>query len=279
MIRIDSHHHLWQYNTEDYGWIPDEMAVLRRDFLPEDLKIEIDKANIDKVITVQARQCLKETDWLLSLAGKYSFIGGITGWLPIQSDNFASILEKYIDFPKLKALRHVVQDEPDDWFLMHPKFLNGVKQIMKTRLLYEILIFERQLPAAIDFVNELPDDHILVLDHIAKPLIKKGEKEPWESRLRELAKHENVYCKLSGLVTEADLKKWTFSDLQPYMEIVLEIFGANRVMFGSDWPVCTSATTYSGWVKCVSQAIEHFSENEQNLIMGGNAVKIYGVNN
>lgn len=277
MIRIDAHHHLWHYNTQDYGWIPDEMAMLRRDFLPEDLKKELDAAKINQVITVQARQCVEETDWLLSLAEKYDFIGGVTGWLPIRSPEFPALLERYAQNPHLKALRHVVQDEPDNRYMMHTEFLDGAYELSKTNLLYEILIFERQLPEAIDFVTAMPDDRVYILDHIAKPKIKAGEMEPWASLLKKLAEHENVVCKLSGMVTEADLKNWTPEQLKPYIETVLETFGTKRVMFGSDWPVCTSAVTYRGWVDCVSSAISHLSSDEQEAIMGGNARTIYGV--
>lgn len=277
MMTIDAHHHFWHYNTQDYGWISDEMAVLRRDFLPEDLEQTIRAAHVDKVISVQARQCIEETDWLLGFAKKYSFIGGVTGWLPIQSPDFPSILERYAEIPELKALRHVVQDEPDDDFILRDDFVRGVREIMKTRLLYEILIFERQLPAAIRFVELMPDDRTFVLDHIAKPKIKAGEMEPWRSNLRKLAAHENVVCKLSGMVTEADLKNWTPEQLAPYFEVVLDTFGPKRVMFGSDWPVCTSATTYTDWKHCVEQAIAGLGADEKASIFGGNAATIYGV--
>jgi len=274
-MKIDAHHHFWRYNTRDYGWISDEMAVLRRDFLPSDLKPELDRAGIDRVVSVQARQCVEETEWLLSLAGENDFIAGVVGWLPIASPEFPALLERFAANPKLRALRHVVQDEPDDRFILGDAFNRGVDRILPTGLAYDILIFERHLPYAIEFVRRHAPEQVFVLDHIAKPKIAAGELRPWADELRKLAAFPNVFCKLSGLVTEADIHAWTPEQLRPYMETVLEAFGPDRVMFGSDWPVCTCAATYSRWRGVVGDFIAGLSEHEQASIMGGTALKAY----
>lgn len=273
MLTIDSHHHFWHYHPADYGWISDDMAQIRRDFLPADLKTELDTAGVDGVISVQARQSLAETDWLLGLAEQNAFIAGVTGWLPIAAPEFPELLERYVRHPKLKALRHVVQDEPDDRFLLGEAFNRGIARLADKNLVYEILIFERHLPVAAEFVKRHSREQRFVLDHIAKPKIRRGELEPWASGLRKLAAFPNVACKLSGLVTEADTRCWKREDLYPYMEIVLDAFGPDRVMFGSDWPVCLTGVGYREWKRLV----EEFAGSDREKIMGANALKIYGV--
>ena len=274
-MKIDAHHHFWHYNTQDYGWISDEMAVLRRDFLPADLKPELERAGIDRVVSVQARQCVEETEWLLKLAEENDFIAGVVGWLPIASPDFPALLEKFAANPKLRAIRHVVQDEPDDRFILGEAFNRGIDRLLAAHLVYDILIFERHLPYAIEFVKNHSPEQVFVLDHIAKPKIAAGEMQPWADNLRKLAAFPNVYCKLSGLVTEADIHNWTPDQLRPYVETVLDAFGTGRVMFGSDWPVCTCATNYSAWHNLVGEFISRLSENEQAQIMGGTALKAY----
>ncbi len=274
-MKIDAHHHFWHYNTQDYGWISDEMAVLRRDFLPADLKSELDRAGIDRVVSVQARQCVEETEWLLKLAEENEFIAGVVGWLPIASPDFPALLEQFAANPKLRAIRHVVQDEPDDRFILGEAFNRGIDRLLSAHLVYDILIFERHLPYAIEFVKDHSPEQVFVLDHIAKPKIAAGEMQPWADNLRKLAAFPNVYCKLSGLVTEADIHNWTPDQLRPYVETVLDAFGPGRVMFGSDWPVCTCATTYSAWRGLVGEFISRLSEHEQAQIMGETALKAY----
>ena len=274
-MKIDAHHHFWHYNTQDYGWISDEMAVLRRDFLPADLEPELDRAGIDRVVSVQARQCIEETEWLLKLAEENDFIAGVVGWLPIASPEFPALLEKFAANPKLRAVRHVVQDEPDDRFILGEAFNRGISRLLSAHLAYDILIFERHLPYAIEFVKRHSEEQVFVLDHIAKPKIAAGEMQPWADNLRKLAAFPNVFCKLSGLVTEADIHNWTPDQLRPYVETVLDAFGPDRVMFGSDWPVCTCATTYSSWRGLVGEFISRLSEQEQAQIMGGTALKAY----
>ena len=274
-MKIDAHHHFWHYNTRDYGWISDGMAVLRRDFLPADLKPELERAGIDRVVSVQARQCVEETEWLLGFAEENDFIAGVVGWLPIASPEFPALLEKFAANPKLRAIRHVVQDEPDDRFILGEAFNRGIDRLLSAHLAYDILIFERHLPFAVEFVRNHSPEQVFVLDHIAKPKIAAGEMQPWADNLRKLAAFPNVFCKLSGLVTEADIRNWTPDQLRPYVETVLDAFGPGRVMFGSDWPVCTCATNYSAWRSLVGEFISHLSEHEQAQIMGGTALKAY----
>lgn len=274
MKRIDAHQHFWNYDAETHGWITEEMKTLRRDFMPEDLKKRLDEENMAGCVAVQADQSEEETRFLLNLEATYSFIKGVVGWLDIRADNFHKKLEQYSQYPALKGLRHIVQDEADDRFLLRPDFLKGIKRLGDYGLTYDILIYQRQLPAAIEFVKHFPAQPF-VLDHLGKPQIKAGLTIPWEERVRELALHENVYCKISGLVTEADWQNWAAEDLKPYLDIVFDAFGPERLMFGSDWPVCTLAAQYSEVVASVREYIKSYSEKKQNMIMGGNAQKFY----
>ncbi len=275
MLKIDSHHHLWRYNSADYGWIPDLMACLRRDFLLPELRAALDAANVQWSVAVQARQSEEETEFLLALAGEASSpILGVVGFLPLAADDFPSRLETFAAEKKLKGLRHVVQDEPDDRFLLDPAFNRGIRALKRYDLAYDILIFERQLPAAIEFVDLHPNQRF-VLDHIAKPGIKAAELEPWRSRLRELARRPNVCCKLSGMATEADMKCWTIEQLTPYFETVLEAFGPERLLFGSDWPVLEAAGGYEHWISTLEIWTSRLSQTEQELFWYKNATTFY----
>lgn len=276
MTKIDAHQHFWNYDAETYGWISEEMKRLRRDFMPLHLKKLLDREDIAGCVAVQADQSESETRFLLNLESKYSFIKGVVGWLDIAAENFAQRLEHYSRNPALKGLRHVVQDEPDDRFLLRPDFLRGIQILSDYNLTYDILIYERQLPSAIEFVSHFPGQPF-VLDHIGKPRIKAGVKDPWEEGIRELSQHDNIYCKISGLVTEADWKNWTTDDLKPYLDIVFDAFGAKRLMFGSDWPVCTLAAEYEEVVALLKQYIKIFSNEERAMIMGGNAREFYNL--
>jgi L-fuconolactonase len=252
------------------------MSVLRSDYLPAKLEQEIKSAAIDGVVSVQARQILQETEWLLDLADEHDFIRGVVGWVPLAAPNVRSHLEKFAARPKLKGVRHVVQDEPDERFILREDFNAGVRALIDYTLVYDILIFERQLPAAIEFVDRHPNQRF-VLDHLAKPSVKDQKREPWQANIRRLAERENVFCKLSGLATEADWENWTPGQLSVYLDTVLEAFGPRRVMFGSDWPVCLLATTYARWYNVVEQFCSKLSQNEQNHVFGGNAVEAYGL--
>ncbi len=273
---IDAHHHFWNYDPVEYGWIDDTMAVIRRDFGPEGLHEEISSAGVGGVVSVQARQSLQETEWLLELAGKNDFIKGVVGWVPLAEPGVGECLARLGTSTKWKGVRHVVQSEEDDRFLEREDFQRGIRELAPLGLVYELLIVERQLPAAIAFVDRHPDQSF-VLDHIAKPLIRSGIMEPWESRIRELARRENVVCKVSGLVTEADWQAWTPEALRPYVEVVLEAFGPGRLLFGSDWPVCLVASGYTRWLHTVRGLLRDLSKDEQALIFGGNARRVYSL--
>jgi L-fucono-1,5-lactonase len=271
---IDSHHHFWKYSPQEYGWIGEGQAVLKRDFLPATLKKEIDAAHVDGVVSVQARQTLEETRWLLELANQNDFIRGVVGWAPLISKDIEKDLEKIAGQKKLKAIRHVLQDEKDDRYAVRDDFQRGIGTLKKSGLVYDILIYEKQLPASIELVDKFPNQ-IFVLDHVAKPKIREKILSPWRERMKELAKRQNVYCKLSGMATEADHGGWEVADLKPYIDVVIDAFGPNRLMFGSDWPVCLLAVTYQKWTATVRDFVSKLSESEKNRVMGGTAVEAY----
>jgi L-fuconolactonase len=273
MERIDAHHHLWRYTPNEYGWIDDAMHALQRDFLPEDLAAEMRTPGVDGAITVQARQMLEETRWLLGLAAGSSTIRGIVGWAPIAEEGFAAAMEEFSEAPKLKGLRHIVQAEPDN-YLLREDFNRGISALRGSGLVYDVLVYERQLPQAIEFVGRHPEQ-AFVLDHIAKPRIREGVLEPWASRIRELAKRENVSCKVSGMVTEADWDGWTVETLRPYLDVVVEAFGPKRLMAGSDWPVCLVACGYAQWFGVLEEYFAGFSEAEREAVFGGTAARVY----
>jgi len=272
--KIDAHHHLWQYQIADYGWIDDNMSALKRDFLPADLERELRAAGIDGAVAVQARQTLGETSWLLDLASRSAFIRGVVGWAPITSENFPAELERLRSQEKLKGLRHVIQDEPDDNFILGEKFNAGISRLKDTSLVYDILIFEKHLPATIRFVDRHPHQ-VFVLDHVAKPKIRDRAMDPWRAHVAELARRENVYCKISGMVTEANWLSWSKEDLLPYLDVVLESFRPERLMVGSDWPVCLLATSYGNWFKTLNELLGELSRTEKDQVFGMTASKVY----
>jgi len=274
--RIDAHHHLWRYSQQEYDWIGPGMEAIARDFLPNGLKSELEACGVSGSVVVQARQTLAETDWLLGLAEKSPWIRGVVGWAPIADRNFSAILEKLRTSRKLKGLRHIIQAEPDDEFILRQEFGAGIKALSGSGLVYDILIYERHLPAAIRFVDRHPNQ-VFVLDHLAKPRIKERLLEPWRTQVLELAKRENLYCKLSGMVTEADWTEWTASDLRPYVHVALEAFGPARLMYGSDWPVCLLATKYDRWYRTAEHLLSGLSESEKKLVLGGVANRIYSL--
>jgi L-fuconolactonase len=271
--RVDAHQHFWRYTDAEFSWINDAMAVIRRDFLPSHLKPWLDDTGIDATVAVQARQSLEETEWLLSLAAESSWIEGVVGWVPLIERDAEASLERLSSNSRLKGVRHVLQAEPDG-YMERADFNAGLRLLRKFALTYDLLVLEHQLPVAIALVDRHPDQPI-VLDHLAKPRIAAHALEPWRSNIRELARRPHVCCKLSGMVTETDFTAWTADDLLPYIETVLEAFGPARLMFGSDWPVCTVASTYRRWVDTVVRFIETLSQNEQDQIMGLNAARFY----
>ena len=273
-MRIDSHHHLWKYDPKEYDWIDDSMKVIRSNFLPENIHQEIKAVGIDGVVTVQARQTLQETEWLLGMAAQNAFMRGVVGWVPLTDPKVADVLGSFKGKPKLKAVRHVVQGEPDPNYILRDDFNHGISALRQFGFVYDILILERQLPQSIKFVDKHPNQ-IFVLDHIAKPRIKENILSPWRENMLEIAKRPNVYCKISGMVTEADYHLWTEKQLDPYFDVVLQAFEPKRLMFGSDWPVALVAVNYGRWFKLVSKKIEKLSAPERDRILGGTAVEAY----
>jgi L-fuconolactonase len=274
--QIDAHHHLWRYSAEEYGWLDESMSELRRDFLPRDLMREIAAAGIDGTVAVQARQTIEETRWLLQQAEECDAIRGVVGWAPIAGENFPEVMEEFEDRPKLKGLRHVIQGERDENYILREDFNSGIRAMLGSGLVYDILIYERQLPQAIEFVDEHPEQ-VFVLDHIAKPMIAAGVMAPWTQRMRELGQRENVWCKVSGMVTEADWSEWNAETLRPYLDVVVEAFGVGRLMAGSDWPVCLVACEYGRWFEVLRDYFGGFSEVERDAVFGGTAVDVYGL--
>lgn len=273
-MKIDSHHHLWKYSFEQYPWMSDGMDAIRRDFLPQDLAAVLSAAGINGAVTVQARQMLEETEWLLELAAGNEMMRGVVGWVPLVDPAVKQSLERCAGHPKLKGVRHVLHDEPDDFYMLREDFNRGVAALKEFGLAYDILIFERHLPQTLEFVDRHPNQ-IFVVDHIAKPRIRDGVLEPWGRLMRELARRENVYCKLSGMVTEANWASWTVGQLRPYAEVVIDAFGPGRVMYGSDWPVILLASEYQRWAEVARGLISGLSADEQASIMGGAAARAY----
>ena len=277
-MRIDAHQHFWLYNPEEYGWIDDSMSSLRRDFLPADLKPELDAAGFDACIAVQARQTLEETRWLLQLAKDAPFIAGVIGWVDLRADNVREQLAELANDTKLLGVRHVVQGEPDDRFLLRPDFLRGIAALEEFNLTYDILIFPRHLPVAIEFVQRFPRQRF-VLDHLAKPFIRAQTLEPWAAHIRELARFPNVFCKLSGMVTEADWQSWKPDHFRPYLETTLDAFGPDRLMIGSDWPVCRVAASYSQVMLLVLDFLERYPADAREKVLSGTAQRFWQLPN
>ncbi len=273
-MRLDSHQHFWKYNPVRDSWINDEMSVIRRDFYPQDLNPLLSQNKIDGCVSVQADQSEEETMFLLEQAEKNSIIKGVVGWVDLRSPAGEDRLQYFSQFKKIKGFRHIVQAEPDDEFLLRKYFCNGIKALKQFNFTYDILIYPKQLNAAIEFVSRFPDQPF-VIDHLAKPFIKEGRMDNWEKAMTTLAGFENVFCKISGMVTEANWNTWKQSDFKPYLDLVFEKFGTKRVMYGSDWPVCLVAASYKSQLSIVENYLASFSESEKNEVMGGNAKRIY----
>jgi L-fuconolactonase len=271
---IDSHHHHWKYNLEDYGWMDDSMKLLQQDYLPEDLEPLLKKTGVSGTVVVQARQSLEETEWLLELARENSFIHGVVGWVDLCSPGLEEQLEQYAAYPELVGVRHVLHDEPEDNFMLKPDFKRGISQLQKHGLVYDLLLFPKHLSRASQLVKDFPEERF-VLDHLGKPFIKSGQLQPWEADIKELAALPNVWCKLSGMVTEADHKSWKQEDFLPYMAVVLNSFGTDRVMLGSDWPVCNLAGTYQEVMEIALEFINSLNSTERKKLQYQNAIDCY----
>lgn len=273
-MHIDAHQHFWVYNPREFDWIDDAMASLRRDFLPPALKAVLDQAGFQGCVAVQARQTLEETRWLLGLAAVSPFILGVVGWVDLQSPQVRSQLQAFAESPKLVGVRHVVQGEPDDRFLLRPEFLRGISVLEEFDLAYDILIYTKHLPVAAEFVRQFPHQRF-VLDHVAKPPIRSGRLHPWTDGIRRLAAFPNVFCKLSGMVTEADWQHWKPEDMTPYLDVAFECFGPQRLMIGSDWPVCTVAASYARAIGVVKDYLGRHPVQVQEAVLGENAKRFW----
>jgi L-fuconolactonase len=269
-VRIDSHQHFWKFDAREYGWIDDRMSVIKRDFLPADLEPQLRAAGFDACVAVQARQTVEETAWLLELAERHPFVVGVVGWVDLRSPDVRAQLQRFGRHPKLVGVRHIVQGESDDRFLLRPDFGRGIALLEEFALAFDILINPRHLAVAAEFVRRFPRQRF-VLDHLAKPEIARGEIEEWSRELRALAAAPNVFAKLSGLVTEADWKRWTPDQMRPYLEVAFECFGPGRLMIGSDWPVCALAGDYGRTMRVVTDYLEGRPAVEREAVLGGNA--------
>ena len=276
MPRIDSHQHFWKFDPVRDGWINNEMKAIQRDFLPGDLEPFLETSGFDGCITVQSDQSEAENEFQLGNARDNDFIKGVVGWVDLQSDLVEERLAYFSQYKKFKGLRHVLQGEPQRDFMLRPAFLRGVKHLKKYNLTYDILIFPDQLGFTQEFVAQLPGQPF-VIDHLAKPYIKNKDIAGWKKDIQAVAEFENVCCKLSGMVTEADWKTWKPEDFRPYLDVAVEAFGTNRLMFGSDWPVCLVAATYEQVAGVIEEYFFTFTENERRMIFGENAVKFYSL--
>lgn len=275
-MRIDAHQHFWHYDAARDSWITDAMSVLKRDYLPADLAPELERNRIDASIAVQADQSENETTFLLGLVEKNPSVAGVVGWVDLRAADVADRLEYFSRFDRLVGFRHIVQAEPDDCFVLRHDFLRGLRELQARAYSYDLLVYPRQLNAGIELAQRMPELH-MVLDHIGKPPIRDHNRGPWRKQICELAQNPNVYCKVSGLVTEADWEKWTPDDCKPYLDSVFEAFGPERLMFGSDWPVCLLAASYERVTKLIADYAAQVAPEAMDAIMGLNAVNFYRV--
>ena len=273
-MNIDTHQHFWRYRRDEYPWIGQGMDALRRDYLPDEFERLMRPAGFEGSLAVQARQVPEETDWLLELANAHPFIKGVVGWVDLCSAHVAQQLERYARHPVLRGVRHVLHDETDDFFMMRKDFLTGISVLSGFGLVYELLVFPRHLSVASRLVGMLPGQ-VFVLDHIGKPPIREACLEPWATGIRKLASCPNVFCKVSGMVTEADWKSWKQEELAPYLDVIFDAFGTYRLMAGSDWPVCTLAAPYDRVMRLVKEYMQGYREEEREMVLGGNACQVY----
>jgi L-fuconolactonase len=273
---IDAHQHFWRVGRFDYPWMKSDNAILYRDYLPAQLKPELRANGVEKTVLVQASNSVAESRWLLQLADENSFIAGVVGWVDLMSLETASQLEELTGHPKLKGVRHLVESEPEDDWLVHSEVLSSLRLLSAFNLSFDLLVHTRHLKYARQVAEECPD-LALVIDHLAKPQIARGEFEEWARELRPLAAYSNVCCKLSGLVTEANWSTWTTDDLRPYVDYALQLFGAERLLFGSDYPVCLLAASYERVLQSFQELLKDLSGDDRDRIFGGNAARFYGL--
>ncbi len=276
-MKIDAHQHFWQFDPIRDSWIDESMETIRRDFMPDDLQVLLTANGIDACVAVQADQSEKETFFLLELAQQYSFITGVVGWVDLLANNLKDQLIELSTNPYLKGVRHIAQGEADD-YLSRPDVQNGIRQLADFDMTYDILVYAHQLPAAIDLVENLPNQ-AFVLDHIGKPQISKGLDDMWKQNILRLSQNPQVHCKISGMVTETIDYSWSQGEFTPFLDLVFEAFGTDRIMYGSDWPVCLLAAEYKEQLTIVETYISTLTTNEQEKVMGGNASHFYRLNN
>lgn len=272
---IDAHVHFWQFDPLRDAWMNDNMEILQRDFLPKDLERIAAKYDVDGVIAVQADQSGRETNFLCRLSSTHKIIKGVVGWVDLLQKNLDEILEHYSKIKVLKGFRHILQAEPPG-FMLQRKFIEGVKALKHNDFTYDILVYHKQLPEVIQFLEKLPDQK-LIIDHCAKPAIKKGDIKKWESQMRIIAEYTDVYCKISGLVTEAHWHKWHQEDFYPYLDVVMECFGSERIVFCSDWPVIYTSATYGKWINVMKEYMKQFSKQQQDKFFSENAQRFYNI--
>ena len=276
---VDAHHHFWDPSRADYPWMTDDLAAIRRRFGPEDLAPLAARAGMNRTILVQTRSSLDETREFLATAFANDFVAGVVGWVDLADPAVGEVIAQLVEGPDgtcLVGIRHQVQDEPDPAWLLHGDVNRGIASVGAAGLVYDLLVRPRELPAALESVRAHPDV-AFVIDHLAKPPIRAGELEPWLSLMRPFGKLDNVACKVSGLVTEADWHGWQLDDLRPFVDAALEIFGPDRLMFGSDWPVCLLAATYADVVEAARSAAARLSSDERDELFGGTARRVYGL--
>jgi L-fuconolactonase len=276
MLRIDSHNHFWKFDPVRDSWITAGMSAIQRDFLPDDFWPLLSQYNFDGCVVVQSDQSTEENVFQLKNADENDFIKGVVGWVDLRHEKLESKLAWYQSFNKMKGFRHILQSETDRALMLTPAFRRGIGLLAKYGFTYDILIYPDQLPFAARLVAEFPGQKF-VIDHLAKPPIKNGDMETWKKDIVALGRFENVYCKISGMVTEADWKNWKLKDFKPYIDVVVESFGPNRIMYGSDWPVCLVASTYDDMLGIVKRYFTSFSVHEQQLFFGGNATRFYNL--
>jgi L-fuconolactonase len=275
-MKIDTHQHFWKYNNHEYGWMSAAMDRLRTDYLPRDLVSLMTSAGIEGTVAVQARQTLEESRWLLKLAEENSFVRAVVGWVDLCSQDVSEQLEQLTQHGKFRGVRHVVHDEPDERFMLQQSFLDGIGELEKFGLTYDLLLFPEHLHVACQVVKRFPNQRF-ILDHIAKPPIRAKEIEGWANDLKQLAAFPNVWCKISGLVTEAQWDRWTREGFEPYIDVVLNAFGTHRLMIGSDWPVCTLAADYKSVIELAASYVCRLSKDEQRAIWEENPVTFYSM--
>lgn len=274
-MRIDSHQHFWNYDPKKHEWINAEMSRIRRNFTPGDLYPLLQEANMDGCIAVQADESLRETDFLLDLSSQHDWILGVVGWADLGKEDLDQLLDHYASQKKLVGFREVLQSK-DPRYMLREEFIRGMHKLKKRELAYDLLLFPQHLDAALELVKKCPEQR-MVIDHLAKPLIKDGEWKEWKKKMALLSERELIYCKLSGMVTEADWKKWKSEDLLPYLEIALELFGPERLMYGSDWPVCLVAGEYEEVYRVIDDFTSQLSLSEKEQILGETAAEFYGI--